>query len=611
MHPPGNIASGRAAWLVPALLVAAVVGVFGGCLAGGFVNWDDPLHVTDNPGLNPVTTRGLADLLTRPYRGLFAPVSYAVFAVETVVGRWIVGDAAAPPPAWLFHATSLLLHAACTVLVWRILCAVVRSAGAAAGGAAVFAVHPLQVESVAWISEQRGLLAAMLSLVAIDRTIAAIARRASRFSVADEESPSPTGRGRGEGAGASRGEPQSTLTRPAAGLSQRERHDGRRSRDGANGARENFALGADDDREWWPPPTATIAFLLALLAKPSAVVVPLVVAAIARERFRVPWPRIARGILPWVAAAAVCAIGTKLLQPVEASTAPDLAGRLVVAGDAMWFYAEKLFAPLGLCIDYGRTPSAVLADPWSPARAVVAWILVAAAVAKRPFARARLPVVVWLLGLAPVLGLVPFAFQGISTVADRYAYLAMLGPAIGVAMAVAARRGSGAPVVVAAVVTLLSLLSWRQVTTWRDSLAVNGRAVAVNGGTRDTLNNLGMALLDAGDAGAAASAFRGSVARAPDFAAAHFNLGCAVQALGETEEARRAYEDAIRLRPGYAKAHNNLGILLASEGRFDEARVQFRLSLAADPGNRDAAANLRRLSPRERDENGGRRGEEP
>ena len=282
-----------------------------------------------------------------------------------------------------------------------------------------------------------------------------------------------------------------------------------------------------------------------------------------------------------------------------------------MAGDAIWFYAAKLVAPLGLCVDYGRTPLAVLAEPWSAARAAFAWSLVAAAVMARSLAWSRLPVLVWLLALSPVLGLVPFAFQGISTVADRYAYLAMLGPAIGVAMAVAARPGRRTAIAVAVVVTALAATSWRQVATWRDSLSVNGRALAINGGTRDTFNNLGMALMDAGDARAAAAAFRESVSRSPDFAAAHFNLGCAAHGLGETAEARAAYAEAIRLRPGYAKPYNNLGILLASEGRFDDAMEQVRLALAADPGDRDAAANLRRAELRRHDEQGARRGEEP
>jgi hypothetical protein len=153
----------RAYALMPA---AVVLLVFGGVLANGWVNWDDPLHVLDNPRLTRLDPQMVVELWRAPYRGLYIPVSYSVFAVEAALGRAVSGTTT--PAAIVFHALSLLLHGGCVALVVRLLRRLGASSWAAVGGAAVFAVHPLQVESVAWISEQRGLLAGLFGLAAVD-----------------------------------------------------------------------------------------------------------------------------------------------------------------------------------------------------------------------------------------------------------------------------------------------------------------------------------------------------------------------------------------------------------------------------------------------------------
>lgn len=514
----------RFAWLAPIVLVPLV---FGGIVAHGWVNWDDPLHVLENPWLTPMSWRGLAELWSRPYRGLYVPVSYTVFAVEAVVGRAVSG--AITPAAVVFHGVSLLLHAACVGLVYRLLGGLRARPWAAAAGAALFAVHPLQVESVAWISEQRGLLAAFFSLLTLDLVM-----------LRDDEHGSS-------------GQP-------------------------------------------WRDVAATGCFATALLCKPSAVVVPALalVMAMATGRRRLSrW--VAAVVFLWCALAVATAVGTKWLQPVDSAVAGPWWLRPIVAGNALAFYAENVVLPRGLCIDYGMTPAALAAVPASIVKAIAGAAAVAAICMVPTLRACRLPLALFVVPLLPVLGLVPFSFQAISTVADRYAYLAMLGPAAAVAAVCDTWRSRWVGVVVTAILVMLAAASIRQVPVWRDSLALNAHALAINGGTRDTLNNLGLSLLDRGAFDEAADCFERAISHDAGYPRAHFNLGLARHRSGRLADAEREYREAIRLDAGYAVAHNNLGILLGQTGRITAAAKEFRAALALDPSLADATKNLLRL----------------
>jgi protein O-mannosyl-transferase len=508
-----------------ALMPAAIVTlVFGGVLANGWVNWDDPLHVLDNPRLTRLDWQGVVDLWRAPYRGLYVPVSYSMFAIEAALGRAVSGTTT--PAAIGFHALSVLLHGGCAALVVRLLRRLGASSWAAVGGAAVFAVHPLQVESVAWISEQRGLLAGLFGLAAVDLL------------------------GRRDAPEAAWG------TRASA---------------------------------------ATACFVTALLCKPTAVVVPLL--AVVMEWNVGPaarWParRFAPLIAVWLLLAAGIAGVTSRLQPVDPAVAGPLLLRPLVAGNAVAFYAVKTVAPMGMCIDYGLTPLRLLADPWTLLKALtVAGVIGAVFVVPR-LRPARLPVLLFVVPLLPVLGFVPFAFEAISTVADRYAYLAMLGPAAAVAAVCDTWRSRWVGVVVTAILVMLAAASIRQVPVWRDSLALNAHALAINGGTRDTLNNLGLGLLDRGRLDDAADCFERAISHDAGYPRAHFNLGLARHRSGRLADAEREYREALRLDAGYAVAHNNLGILLGQTGRITDAATEFRAALALDPALADAKKNL-------------------
>jgi tetratricopeptide (TPR) repeat protein len=551
----------------PAAATIAVVGlvclVFGRIVAHDWVEFDDLLHIVENPSLAPVTWRSLVGFWTQGYEHLYIPVSYTLFAVEAVAARWLAAAAptAAPAP-WLFHLMSVAMHVAATLVVRRILVQRCGSPWAAAAGAAMFAIHPLQVESVAWISEQRGLLSGLLALLAVDRFLEWSEKRA----------------------------------------------------EGTASWRE-YAVGL-------------AAFILALLAKPTSVVTPLVALLLSRDRLTSSRTTTLAALAPWFACAVAVGIFTRVVQPADLTSATvSPVGRLLIAADTIAFYAARLVMPWNLCVAYGRTPQVALADPATPwvAAGVAAAI---AAIAVLPQLRSwRLPTALFLVPLAPVLGLVPFVFQNQSTVADRYVYLSMLGPAVAVAgwLGAVAATDRLRRLVAAAGIACLAALAWRQAGFWRDTGTLAAHAVAVAPGVTGSWTLLSAHRLVEGDPRSAIESARRAIAIAPqnriawlnlaagharlrnaaaandafmrlhrlgmtddDIATIFYNRGCTSLGDGHAAAAAADFRLALDRDRRHPRAATNLGVALTRLGDLDEAIGVFRARLAVEP--RDGAA---------------------
>src|SRR5688572_2968348 len=171
--PPSSAAPSQEAgsmspvWLY-GLLILAVLATYGRILQHEFVDWDDGGHITNNPHLDPVSWKSMVHFWREPYFFHYVPASYTLFTLEAWLAqssRDATGDLQFNPA--IFHAGSLVLHIGCVLLTYRLLSILRGQRVAAAAGALLFALHPLQVESVAWISEQRGLLCAMFSLLCL------------------------------------------------------------------------------------------------------------------------------------------------------------------------------------------------------------------------------------------------------------------------------------------------------------------------------------------------------------------------------------------------------------------------------------------------------------
>ena len=540
--PTATDAPDRRPLLLGLLLALATCVVFGGILSAGFVRWDDGLHVYANPNLHPVSPDGMARLWRSPYQNLYVPLSYSLYAALASVAH--LPRPLATPDGLIvdlnprvFHAACLALHVANVLLVFALLRRVLPrltssppavTDWAAGAGALLFAVHPVQVESVAWISEMRGLLAGLFSLLAL-------------------------------------------LT----------------------------YVRSEDGRRWYG--LATLCFALALLSKPSAVAVPLLALCLETLVLRRPARTWRLGLAGWGLLALLFLGLTHSAQPVTEDIVTPLWTRPFIAGDALAFYAGKLAWPAHLGIDYGRSPVWLTARPWFPVTGVLTLVTLLAVW----LARRRVPALAASAGLfgaalLPTLGLTPFTFQVYSTVADRYVYLALLGPALGLAWGLTRlallprpRPRLAARALCVCVLGLLGLCAHTQTLAWRGSIPLFTQALIVNPQSWGACNNLAAVALDLGQPLDALPLLGAAVRLRPGYAEAHANRGRALLMLGERTGAESEYRAAIRSKPDLPFAYTGLGATLLSEGRGAEAGAAFRQALALNPESPQARAGLR------------------
>jgi hypothetical protein len=427
--------------LIALALVGGVAGVYLRIFSAGFVGFDDDIHVYANPFLNPPTLQNVARLWQQSYEQLYVPLAYTIFAIiarfaqvpthlEGSIGHVVSFD---PTPFHLagvaFHTTNALL---CFLLVWQL----TRHRAAALITSLVFVLHPLQLESVAWISELRGLSSGFFSLLALNALV--LSRRAPDDATA--------------------------RSRVLLGISAL------------------FVAGA-------------------MLCKPAAVVLPLVALAIDRIVLGTSWRRSTVVATIWTFCAAPFALITSSVQAIAASGGSLWWQRPFIAGDALAFYIFKTLVPIDLCVDYGRTPRMVMSHGW----AYLAWVVPVAVLLLGYRYRYRRPIT-WLgilmftTFLLPTLGIVPFGYQGYSTVADRYAYLALIGVGlvVGDSVDLFSRRKIALGAVLAAL-GVLAALSFGQSRHWTSSSAFLRHTIDVNPDAAFAYHNLGHAAQANGD----------------------------------------------------------------------------------------------------------------
>jgi len=515
-------ASRLLAW---AVLAAAVCLVYGRAVGYPFLRWDDDTAVTQNPFLQPASLSNLARFWSAPRTGLYVPVSFTVFWVETRISGFFH---AGPPDPIVFHAGLLILHIACAGIVLRILERLVGDLRAALIGALLFALHPLQVESVAWVTETRGVLATLFGLLALDLYLAG-AGRAGGPSLLHHQVP------------------------------------------------------------------ATLCLALALLSKPIAAAVPIAAFLVDRFQLRRPLARILPFLALWCLGTLAVFLVTRAQQPATSVRfeAPPWA-RPFVALDALAFYLEKLAWPARLAADYGRKPD------WLMDQAVFWYhglVPVAAAgmAALLPGRRAwLLALALFAAGLLPVLGLFSFDFQEISTVGNRYAHLAMIGPAFGLAALVARSRGPVAAALAGALVLALGILAARETRHWRDTEALFTRSLEVNPASVIACVNIGVVRAEAGKLDEAAAWYRRALELDPGYPVAGGNLGRILREQGDLDGAIEVLRATCRAHPEYPYAHQDLAITLSRRGLgsggearqrdFDEAEVVLRETVRRQPG---------------------------
>jgi len=518
--------SGRS--LEAGVLLLAVVVAYLPAIGAGYV-WDDDAHLTANDTL--VSEGGLSRIWLRPgSTPQYYPLVFTSF--------WLEHRAWGPRPAG-YHIVNVLLHGLNALLVWSVLRRL-RLPGAWLA-AALFALHPVHVESVAWITERKNLLSGFFYLAAMLAWF--------RFSPPDPEERAPEGRWR------------------------------------------------------WYAVTLAL-FAAALLSKTVTCSLPAVLILVMWWRRRPLSPRALLPLAPMFALGAGMALLTIRMEKlhigaVGAEWSLSWLERCLVAGRALWFYAGKLIFPVRLTFIYPRweldthSVAQILLPLAALAVFVILWLL------RARIGRGPLAASLFFSGtLLPALGFFDVYPMRFSFVADHFQYLASLGlivPAAATATRVVSRSGAGAaaPRILGAIVLLpLALLTWRQAGIYHDERTLWADTLKKNPGAWIAENNLGLLHYRQGDLDTALKHFNRAVALHPRYPEAQYNLGLALSQRGDPEEARRHLALSAELRPDNPETHLRLGLVLARLGRLAEAERHLASAAALAPGWADAQLNL-------------------
>lgn len=525
---PPALDSPAVALLIPLLLIALNLVVYAPAWDYGFLSWDDPLYVRDNAEVaRGLTWRGFLWAFTTGHAANWHPLTWLSHMLDV---QFFGMDAG------LHHLTNILLHIANTLLLFW---ALVRMTGTWRPGAivaALFAVHPLHVESVAWISERKDVLSAFFCMLTLHAYIHYARRPAARrYAI--------------------------VLVLFALGLMAK-------------------------------PMLVTVPVLLLLLD-----FWPLGRAGLAKGQGHT-WVRLAWEKAPLLALSAVSSIVTLLVQmrggAVADPVTDPLGYRIANALVSYAVYIAKTFWPAGLAVHY---PYTVVS--WWPALGSLLLLGVLTFLSFRLARKHPQFLVGWfwyLIALLPVIGLIRFGDQAR---ADRYTYLPLIGLFIVVtwlARALADRLPlprATLPAVAVAVCCVLTAAARGQVGFWKNDIALWTRAVEKGGsGNHLAYTELASALADRGEPGAAVKHLLEAIRINPRSYEAHTRLGLLYSRQGRFDEALEHCNEAIRLNPRFVQGYTNRGIVYGNQGNPAKAVEDFRKALELKPGDAALHYNL-------------------
>ncbi len=531
-------------------------------LRNDFVNWDDYSYVYENVNIRTLNPAFFRWTISGFYVSNWHPLTWVSHALDYAV--WGLNPLG-------HHLTNNILHAMNTFLVvllcikllemWKersmpdkaVTFIDVRRIMIAAGVTGLlFGIHPLHVESVAWVAERKDLLCGLFFLL----SISAYANYVREHS-----------------------EKKTVLL-----------------------FFNRFYL------------VSLSFFVLALLSKPMAVSLPVVLLILdwypfQRMRTLKSFSGAFLEKMPFVLLTLISSILTIMAQRTEEAMEMmafvPLRVRMLVAAKALVTYLVKIAAPVGLSAyyPYPKWQKVTLISP----QYILSVILVVGitAICFVTVKKQRLWVSAWgyyVVTLIPVIGIIQV---GIQAMADRYTYLPSLGPFLLIGLIAAwvwakadslkqlSRSVKGFTIALAiSLIILLSYATIRQIAVWRDSLTFFAYMVRKSPDNAMPHTNLGAAYFNQNRLDEAISESLTALKIKPDYAAAHSTLGGAYIKQNRLDEAVKEFNTALRLKPDYAEAHYNLGIAYIKQNRLDEAVKEFNTALRLKPDYAEAHYNL-------------------
>jgi tetratricopeptide (TPR) repeat protein len=550
-------AAGKWLGLLCLLLFCSVLAAFWPAIQSGFLTLDDGGYVTQNGHVREgLSFQGLVWAFSTASQSNWHPLTWLSHMLDCQLFGL---------RAWGHHLTNVLLHAANALLLFVILARMTGAAGRSFMVATLFALHPLRVESVAWVAERKDVLSMFFFLLTLGAYWKYVKQVQARFPRTEE--------------------------RVAAA-------ETRRAQERLNASQGNRVIAG------WPEYLlALLLFALGLMSKPILVTVPFVLLLLdywplrrlaGPNTFPAGLGRLLLEKIPFLALATVSSVVTFLVQEqggaVQSFVRLTLSGRIENALVAYVRYLGKTLWPTRLAVFYP------MPDSWPLVLVVLAALLLVGVTAFALILWKRIPYLPvgwgWFLGTSvPVIGLVQVGWQ---SMADRYSYLPSIGLLILLVWGISDLaqqwrpvryfRNMGAP----AVVVALFVLTFRQAAYWHDNEALFAHAVAVTDGNFLAYDWLGTTLCAQHRVEEAIPKLERATGLKPNYATAHNDLGYALLLQGRVERAIPELRRALELNPRFAEAHKNLAAALQRHGSLDEALAQFDAYLAIRTNDVDA-----------------------
>jgi len=535
--------------LVLALLPALTIVAFSPVLSADFISLDDHSHLFDNPHLRRMSTAGLEALWTKSYFNLYIPITYSVWwAITMIVAQF----GPLREHAWVFHFLNLAVHLANASLLFLLLRNLLRlrSSEAVPNGksidtivallsAAFFALHPVQVESVAWISELKGELSTLFGLMGLCLYYCTGKRILPAFCFLAAMLSKP-----------------SAIVLPGIVL-----------------LIDRLLLHRSFIRS-----TITAALLGVLL-------LPLVLVT---KRLQ---PDLNLDFIPTVAqkfcvaADALTFYVCKVLSPTSLAVDYGRSPRYVLDHVSSWQLALSLvFSTMGVAailLALVRPLPSAKQGEWT-SLLTCGWAI-------------------FTLSLAPVLGMFSFGFQEFSTVADHYLYVPLIGASMVFAAAlIRLHRFAVSRYLAAAVILALAGSSFQQAELWRSTETLFSHTVEVNPQSYLGYFCIGDAAIKSGHLEQSILPLSKALAINPNYQNAQVALGLALAQTGDSAKAIDFYSSVLAQNPSsvgsrarlVSSLHNNLGMLLMQAGREDESIEHFRKAVAIFPQSFNGHLNL-------------------
>lgn len=486
------------------IIVFCILVVFGQACSFSFIAYDDPINITKNPEVTTVSWQHFRSIWEKPQSNLYIPVTYTVWASVAIASHFLFSKKLNP---FFFHSTNLVFHILNSLLVYAVLLQILAlqkrrpiarvEALAPLIGALFFALYPVQVEPVVWATGLKDLLYTFFSLIAVWLFL--------------------------------------RIHKP-------------------NG-----------DLHGWYSETGiylltSLFFLLAVLSKPTAVILPVFLFVIVwGATARLPSGKEMLLIFAWLVLALFCVMWTRSAQPGGESI--PIFDRFLVAADAVVFYLGKLIYPFSPALDYGKTLSHVLHQPWLFLYPVIifALLILLFFLPDRKTWYSCLALVV--IGVLPVLGFVSFDYQRISIVADRYLYLSMVGFSVAI-MFIVFRYRQDKYIIVVLLLFLASaaIISTRYASRWQNT----------------------------------ESLMRYTLMQTPRSFVANHNLGIALMRHGKIKKSIPYFKKALQIDNKSVLARYNLAVAYACE---DNRKAAWRQQQNLKALNADVADKLKTIIP--------------